>query len=69
MTNIDQKKIFELLNIDVRDSLIEFLDISIPYQGDKGWEKHIINALSSFQKSRQSRRNASECGKDTGCQY
>ena len=22
-----------------------------------------------FKKSRQSRRNASECGKDTGCQY
>ena len=53
MTNINQKNIYELLNIDVRDCLIEFLDISIPYQGHKGWENHIINALSSFQKSRE----------------
>ena len=52
MSNIETNFIYKLLNEDVRDSLIEFLDVNIPYQGNKGWENHIINALSSFQKSR-----------------
>ena len=53
MQSIEISYIYKLLNETVRNSLIEFLDVSIPYKGIKGWEKYIINALSSFQKSRE----------------
>lgn len=53
MSDFEANKIYTLLNQNVRECLIEFLDINIPYQGEKGWTKYIINALSPFQKSRE----------------
>lgn len=53
MKNNEPNSIFNLLNEDVRENLIEFLDVNIPYKGGRGWTNHIMDALSSFQKSRE----------------